>query len=127
MLFKDQIPHAGKLNILRRAVVFFGLTSGRYPFISSDSQGILLQVVRHSLPARCTTKSPLEVKENLKAKARCKRFSAKPSAIRTYYISQIISLKPTKILFYQLSRSHRSNYSFIPNTCSIKKKHRCSS
>lgn len=32
-----------------------------------------------------------------------------------------ISLKPTKILFYQLSRSHRSNYSFFPNTCSIKR------
>lgn len=126
MLFKDQIPHAGKLNILRRAVVFFGLTSGRYPFISSDSQGILLQVVHHSLPARCTTKCLLEVKENLKAKARCKRFSAKPSE-HIIYISQIISLKPTKILFYQLSRSHRSNYSFIPNTCSLKKKRRCSS
>ena len=68
---KAQHPQKGRC--------FFGLTSGRYPFIYSDSQGILLQVVHHSLPARCTTKCPLEVKENLKAKARCKRFSAKPS------------------------------------------------
>ena len=148
MLFKDQIPHVGKLNILRRGVFCFCLvsgTSGRYPFISSDSQRILLQVVHHSLPARAQQNVRWRSKNTWRQKQGAKDFPQNhpniPSweltcphkkaalkmiflfprrdmlvAPRVYFPN--ISLKPTQILFYQLSRSHRSNYSFIPNTCS---------